>query len=742
MGMLLHLTDLHLAGDDSKDDVTGDYKLDVIPLPDRQRRTAAISDTLYHLGLALAEAGIKLDAVVITGDVTYMGRPDGFELIDGVLNKLGNAKPSNDRILIVPGNHDVQWGSEPGSTERYQQFLTLRAKGYQTAYLEGIDVRTDGEFVNGANVPEPCVVANDDSFVVVGINSSDFCGRQHPVEKGLVGGIDELRVLATAETPQGEAVAELIKAWTARGQYDIARVSRAQRHCCHKLAARRRADIIDAGKEAPVMIAALHHQLMPVSATEEVKPFEGITNQGEVREWLQRNEFDILLHGHKHDERVLQDMFVPFDGGPDSATHRLLIASGPTIGHGQPASSPIGRLITVDPSAPRISEVEFKLIPAGAAGLPIDLGGLPAARYIVGDGGSAHLGLIEGDSVDDVYNTILTLRGKLDSLPRPLVCRFSNGPSARQAPRNYRGERLEGADRDKLQKWFGDTVELWQKAECSPASQFNHGERIQARRSSDSSQFLLAIENLRRDLFTSRAVVILVRPSTDFDDSTKVFPAFVLAQFQVVGRALTVTAYFRKQEMPHWWPINVGELAYLQEKAIDALSEYDIELTAGNICTITAEPVAGPGAPRVLIPEADRRAETPEAFLSLLVPLYFGGQSVDEMQRRWSEVIDDWRPTEEPAADGDPVPVLGFEALATFAESLNELTAAQRADPRRGEELVGLLRQIHSANTLYSEGQRETDRSSRRRRWKRDVGPTLAKLYDTIAGMVVDATGE
>jgi hypothetical protein len=98
MGTFLHLSDLHLAGPEAAGDVTGDYKVDAVLPADRQRRTSVIRHTLEQLGAALLAAQIRLDAVVITGDVTTHARAEGIELLPDVLGRLGDALPANDRI--------------------------------------------------------------------------------------------------------------------------------------------------------------------------------------------------------------------------------------------------------------------------------------------------------------------------------------------------------------------------------------------------------------------------------------------------------------------------------------------------------------------------------------------------------------------------------------------------------------------------------------------------------------------
>jgi 3',5'-cyclic AMP phosphodiesterase CpdA len=748
MGTLLHLSDLHLASAKADTDVLGDYKTSIVLPEERQRRTGAISDTLNQLGSALSAAGFKLDAIVITGDVTFQGRQDGIDLLPDVLAQLGDALPPNDRILIVPGNHDVVWGTEPSSPERYERFITLRKKGYRIAYLDGVDATSDGVKPATPPLPEPCVVAADYSFAVVGINSCDMCGVELDVEPDVKASIKEIEALAAKAGREGIAVQNLQKAWKQRGLYDVARVSKVQRKICSELAQSTRADIHDEGQAAPVMIAAFHHQLRPVSGAEEFKPFEGITNQGEVREWLAGNQFDLLLHGHKHEERVLEDIFVPFSEGHHAASHRLLVISAPTIGHGQPASNPVGRLITVNAQMPRIADITLTLIPARSTGVPIVLDSLRAEAFTVGNDDGARLGVLEGATAEDVYNKILAAGRRLHSLPRPLVCRFDDGPSARRLPPNYpdvgfasEGE-TEEARRTKMQQWFEETVDWWQRPIRGEAASFNHGERIRGHDGSDPSQFESAITSLRSNSSTSRAVMVLINPANDFDEPNSSFPAFALVQMLVQDGALTMTGYFRKQEMPHWWPINVGELATLQQNVIEVLRPWGINLMAGSICTITALPVSGSSAPRVVIPDIDRRVETPARFLDLLVPLYFGGASASVMITRWSEVIDDWRPTDQIAADGDPVPVLGFSRLIDLAAACNGLSAGRVADPKPGERLVTQLKQLRDVNARYADGQNRADRVEQHRQWRNAVDALINDILATVAEMAQAGTAK
>lgn len=92
-GSILHLSDLHLsrAGDED----LGDYKYEIIQRADRIRKITEIRSTLSALHKYLSARGEKLDAVVITGDLTYSYAEDGFKAFQAVLKELGTSLPPN-----------------------------------------------------------------------------------------------------------------------------------------------------------------------------------------------------------------------------------------------------------------------------------------------------------------------------------------------------------------------------------------------------------------------------------------------------------------------------------------------------------------------------------------------------------------------------------------------------------------------------------------------------------------------
>jgi len=125
--LILHLSDLHLLPKDT-DEPVGDYKRGFVPPEHRQKRVDLLVDTLHGLRVKLNEDEERLDAIVISGDVTTRGAREGFEMLPGLLGTLGDQLPDPGAIVVVPGNHDAAYGTPPSSPERYRHFIALFAR--------------------------------------------------------------------------------------------------------------------------------------------------------------------------------------------------------------------------------------------------------------------------------------------------------------------------------------------------------------------------------------------------------------------------------------------------------------------------------------------------------------------------------------------------------------------------------------------------------------------------------------
>jgi hypothetical protein len=166
----------------------------------------------------------------------------------------------------------------------------------------------------------------------------------------------------------------------------------------------------------------------------------------------------------------------------------------------------------------------------------------------------------------------------------------------------------------------------------------------------------------------------LLNPDTDKIDNKSVdFPSFSLLHLWVSDRALHCSAFFRKQEMTFWWPVNVAELARIQDEAVQRLRLTHEHITAGAIRTYASEAVFSDRLPKVDVPRIDRQFwRNPAALRVLAVAVADGtilGRSGDITTLL--SFMDDWAPVAEaPPTDGAAVPVRGLGAIAEMLEAL------------------------------------------------------------------------
>jgi 3',5'-cyclic AMP phosphodiesterase CpdA len=708
MSLLLHLSDLHLANAPAED-ALGDYKVEAVKEDDRVSRAQLLKNTLKALPIWLAENETALDGVIITGDVTTRGAPAGFQQLPDLLGALGTALPDAEHIVVVPGNHDVTWGTEPGSEERYSAFLEgVRAAGYVTPLLDGIDYTGD----DPASDANPLLTGPD--FIVAAVNSADMCGVIEPFQGDAAAEFARL-------TAAGDISEELQDQIRRARTYDMPRISHRQ------LAAL--AGMIDRVPPGLVRIVALHHHLVPVREEEEVKPFEAIVNLGAFNAFLGETGIDLVVHGHKHFPKV---QTLALTGADDERRFAVLASCGHiggTVGTGHE----IAKLVKIDSSLPTLRRVKILTVPAVGAGSKL-------RRKITGlydqptwrTPGVTSVTVVSGVTATDVHEQLLEMASNEKQMPRhDVVCVVDQGPTAIDAPTTYptpeHGTAL-------LPDWFDDIVSWWQDPERADGKPFTHGQRLRDWSGDQSCDQLHAIiDILARDPGTSRGVAVLVNPDTDkINDKAVAFPSFSLLHVWVSGEALHCSAFFRKQEMTFWWPVNASELARIQAEILQRLRllhEHE-HLVPGAIRTYASEAVFSDRLPKVDVPRIDRQYwQDPTALRLLAVAV-----ADSTMPSRSDDInallslMDDWAPeAEAPPTDGTAVPVRGLGAVADMLEAL-----AVRYPQSPAHAVGELLRDIEEANKAYANDLNTADPLRSYREWRRRQRPKLLRLRELL----------
>jgi predicted MPP superfamily phosphohydrolase len=651
-GRILHLSDLHLGP------IAASQYLDHHRQPLSSDRLAQ-RDVLKVTLDSLASSGIldDIEAVVVTGDLTNRGKREGFDFFANLAEILcGPVEPEN--VIVVPGNHDVCKEHPPGDPKRYAPFLAAtRDLGFATPLLDGIDFGPDGELSALAD-RHPHLVRGRD-FTVMPLNSSHYCWVTEPLPHSLREELDSL-----SEQQLDQATEEL-------RTHDMPRVSNPQ-----MLALRAYLAGQDPIPETNLCLAALHHQLLPVDAREELKSFEGLTNLGAVREFLADLSVDVVLHGHKHAAALYWD-YIAVAEGLTVPPQRVLVSAAPA--RFAPGLA-VGRILELGPS-PLAPELAIEEIHAGRPyGSEPEIVPLERARIWrpqVGADTSAEL--IAAEDFDAAY---ARLQSRFADLPeetalRYLICEISRAEGLDRPPAGY-PEPHSG--------WFADLVEWWQFSEPSFDTEvtFNHGDRIRRRWGDQVGRAAhLLSDAIPHEITTTRASILLLDPERESsppgDDE---FPSFVSIQLQLVERAgayeLDCTGYFRKQEMRYWWPINVAELGRVQAEVLKAIRSGERAVRGGTIRTIAAHAIAKGSIPAVAHPAIDRAVDRQPAELwRLAYGLLQPGQVTDRsaMRAHWDHYLEDLRPSV-----ADKLPARSRRGLQAVLEFTKVGTAGAGAD--------------------------------------------------------------
>lgn len=675
---ILHLSDPHL-GDVSPGQGLDDDKVGWEAQEDLETTQRLFKRTLGTLG-SYVEAHGKPAAVAVSGDLTYRARPSGFEAFGGLLAEHQGLLPTDlASIVVVPGNHDVVWDEEPGSSARYAGFVAAtRDHGCATPLLDGIDFDPASGVLDATARNYPHLVEHDD-FVIVPVNSSNYCGVLTDVRGGY-SLADWTMALAPLDDAERErALAELKRL----RQQDMARVSRPQIEALVEYLGQAGIERDRAG-DPRVRIAVIHHQLLPVTTREERKPFESLVNLGLVRQTLREFEFDVVLHGHKHESGVLWDV-VGLAGAPVSdPPRRMLIVASP--GQFQTNEPTMRALALTGPRSAR----NLRITTFGGSGpqrkhaavlseeaAPLWLAGMETA--------GAERTVVHGSTAHETY---ARLRGLFDlsggAEVRNLVCRVDEGADALMLPPDYPD--VGFGDR---QAWFDGLVDWWQRSRSELVDlgvlPFNHGGRIY-RRWGDQVERAVRVLDQRKE--TSRALIALVAPREtgryehdDRDIRRGTYPALVLAELSLAerdgGTQLDCFGYFRKQEMQYWWPVNLAELRQLQERVSGNLST---PAAPGRLVTFAAVGLWKEALPEVAVPEIDRLVEEAGPLWSMAGALAFAGARTEAALTDWARVLTD---LEGMGRSEPPRPRAGHLRLLAEVERFANLADAGTIEPAR-----------------------------------------------------------
>jgi 3',5'-cyclic AMP phosphodiesterase CpdA len=263
----------------------------------------------------LAAAGRGPHLLVISGDVAEWARDDELaearawlDRVRALLAPHPRLGPGDPHVLLVGGNHDVDWSAtrgEAGRRARHAPFARA-FEGVPRALRACLETPPEARPLAAARYPEL-------GLEVVLLGSAEFGGEEErdPVRDGLLELVARLRKDALDERDAERAAAL------------GAQVSRIDPGLVHH------ADLSRISKtdfRQPIRIAVLHHPVSPLPSTELVS-FAGLVNAGELKDTLVRKGFCLVLHGHAHTGWFGKEQW------PERHEERSLrIAAAPSLG--------------------------------------------------------------------------------------------------------------------------------------------------------------------------------------------------------------------------------------------------------------------------------------------------------------------------------------------------------------------------------------------------------------------------
>jgi 3',5'-cyclic AMP phosphodiesterase CpdA len=232
-------------------------------------------------------------AIVVSGDLVDKGGTDGDEF--------GNARRfladlaadlgirNRKRVFIVPGNHDVTWDPRLPKREKFERF-SQAMKEFTRPIMDGDEPAPVTETLTG--------IRGGVAVQLTLLISPTFSGIEQPLPE-LGQKVQLMLEQEAAAAGNGSAAMSEAQVKTilnaikdAQSLLDIALIG------AHQLTVLREKSSDDA-----VRIAVMHHHLLPDPQI-DLAQFESVLDAGRTLDTLLQLQFDLVLHGHKHNAHL------------------------------------------------------------------------------------------------------------------------------------------------------------------------------------------------------------------------------------------------------------------------------------------------------------------------------------------------------------------------------------------------------------------------------------------------------
>ena len=236
--------------------------------------------------------------ILITGDLTYNGTDEEFNIVRTFLNEISvGLDIDKERIILVPGNHDINWNlARDNIKNRFDNYIAFLVSFYGEEIFRKRYPKVTWDLHIGGSRPEPSDLFvfchNPDlNLTIVGLNSCIYENEQH--HYGFIGGKQIRMIENTLDDvyPQNECI----------------------------------------------RVALLHHHLHPfpepiqIRNNSEIWPdLSTIRDAGITERRLEKMGFDVILHGHKHKPQTRETAIRDKSDGSKYSSKLIVCGAGST----------------------------------------------------------------------------------------------------------------------------------------------------------------------------------------------------------------------------------------------------------------------------------------------------------------------------------------------------------------------------------------------------------------------------
>ncbi len=284
--------------------------------------------TAVHLGKAVGQGPVRESyteyiqqcankqcgphVLVISGDLVETGSTEELneakQWIKNIRESLQShvsLGPNDPQVLVVGGNHDVDWTQTRGAAGARKRHLPF-AKAMDSIPRPKLEEPPEGRELE-------VVRYRDAGIAVVLLGSAEYGGELE--DQSVIGMIDEARKRAVEAGETGTAE-EAQKLRDRLGRLDPGLVH------SQDLSRLRGYN----WRDSAVRIAVLHHPVSPMPSITDVAPYAGLLNAGAVKDAMIEAKVSLVLHGHQHSAWFAEEKW------PDRSEHTLRIAAAPSLG--------------------------------------------------------------------------------------------------------------------------------------------------------------------------------------------------------------------------------------------------------------------------------------------------------------------------------------------------------------------------------------------------------------------------